>query len=156
MIKTVKIQGDGYLVNGTISVPKAEGNRHYEDVKIWLADNTPEPEFTQAELDAQVDAQAKRDRDKALDELVITHNTVAYDANGKAIGNMSAVMGVANFKFNQMLANDFLPSDAYQAIYKETKIWWKGFDDQPHEVMIESICEALELSMLGVSDILGL
>jgi len=110
----------------------------------------------QEKADKKVVEQAKVDKDKALDELVITHNTVAYDANGKAIGNMSAVMGVANFKYNQMLASDFLPSDAYQAIYKETKIWWRGADDKAHEVMIESVCEALELSMLGVSDILGL
>ena len=43
-IETVKIQGDGYLVNGKINVPKADGNRHYEAVKIWLKDNTPEPD----------------------------------------------------------------------------------------------------------------
>ena len=43
-IKTVKIQGNGYLVNETMSVPKADGNRHYEEVKAWIADgNTPEP-----------------------------------------------------------------------------------------------------------------
>ena len=54
MIKTVKIQGDGYLVNGTLSVPKVNGNRHYEEVKEWIAEgNTPEPEFTQGELDQQ-------------------------------------------------------------------------------------------------------
>ena len=43
-IETVKIQGEGYLVNGSLSVPKAEGNRHYEDLKVWLESNTPEPE----------------------------------------------------------------------------------------------------------------
>ena len=55
MITTVKIQGDGYLVNGNMSVPKAEGNRHYQDVLGWIAQgNTPEPEFTQEELDQQI------------------------------------------------------------------------------------------------------
>ena len=53
MINTVKIQGDGYLVNGNMSVPKADGNRHYEEVKIWLEANTPEPEFTDAEVAEQ-------------------------------------------------------------------------------------------------------
>lgn len=53
-IETVKIQGDGYLVNGTLSVPIATGNRHYQAVQEWIAEgNTPEPEFTQAELDQQ-------------------------------------------------------------------------------------------------------
>ena len=53
-IQTVKIQKEGYLVNGTMSVPSAEGNRHYQAVQEWIAEgNTPEPEFTQAELDQQ-------------------------------------------------------------------------------------------------------
>lgn len=50
-IKTVKIQGQGYLLNGTMSVPKADGNMEYELIKVWLAEgNTPEPEFTEKEL----------------------------------------------------------------------------------------------------------
>ena len=54
-IQTVKIQGQGYLLNNTMSVPKADGNREYELIKQWLAEgNTPEPEFTEAELAQQV------------------------------------------------------------------------------------------------------
>lgn len=53
-IKTVKIQGQGYLLNNTMSVPKADGNREYELIKKWLSeDNTPEPEFTEEELNEQ-------------------------------------------------------------------------------------------------------
>ena len=53
-IQTVKIQGQGYLLNGTMSVPKADGNKEYELIKQWLADgNTPEPEFTEKEIEAQ-------------------------------------------------------------------------------------------------------
>lgn len=47
MIETVKIHENGYLVNGTLSVPEAEGNRHYQAVQEWIADgNTPEPADT--------------------------------------------------------------------------------------------------------------
>lgn len=54
MINTVKIQGDGYLINDTQFVPIAAGNRHYQAILEWIAEgNTPEPEFTQAELDQQ-------------------------------------------------------------------------------------------------------
>ena len=54
MIETVKIQGQGYLLNNTMSVPKANGNREYELIKQWLAEgNTPEPEFTDEELAQQ-------------------------------------------------------------------------------------------------------
>ena len=50
-IQTVKVQGNGYLLNGTMSVPKADGNREYELIKLWIAEgNTPEPEFTDEEL----------------------------------------------------------------------------------------------------------
>ena len=53
-IISVKIQGNGYLLNGTMSVPKADSNREYELIKQWLAEgNTPEPEFTEAELAKQ-------------------------------------------------------------------------------------------------------
>jgi len=158
-IKTVQIQGDSYLVNGTLSVPKADENRDYQAVKIWLETNEPDAEFTEEELLAKVTAltvtEAKMAKEKALEDIVITHNTVAYDADDRAIGNMSAVMGIANFKYNQLLAQDVLPSDAYLIIYKETKIFWKGADDKPHEIMIESVCEALEMSMLEVAKIIG-
>lgn len=50
-IQTVKIQGQGYLLNGTMSVPKADGNLEYELIKQWIVEgNTPEPEYTEEEL----------------------------------------------------------------------------------------------------------
>ena len=50
-IETVKIQGQGYLLNNTMSVPKADGNREYEAIKQWISEgNTPESEFTEEEL----------------------------------------------------------------------------------------------------------
>lgn len=53
-ILKVKIQGQGYLLNNTMSVPKADGNREYELIKQWLAEgNIPEPEFTEVELNEQ-------------------------------------------------------------------------------------------------------
>ena len=59
MIETVKIQCQGYLLNGNMHVPKADGNKEYEAIKVWLSEgNTPEPEFTEEEL-AQQEIQAK-------------------------------------------------------------------------------------------------
>ena len=51
-VQTVKIQGQGYLLNGTMHVPgNADGNKEYELIKQWLLEgNTPEPEFTEEEL----------------------------------------------------------------------------------------------------------
>lgn len=58
-IRTVKIQGDDYLINGCMVVPSYAGNRHYKLIQEWLNEgNTPEPEFTPEELAAQqVDAE---------------------------------------------------------------------------------------------------
>lgn len=55
-IEAVKIQNDGWLVNGSLSVPNDPSNRHYQEIQIWLETNEPDPEFTQAELDAQFNA----------------------------------------------------------------------------------------------------
>ena len=71
-ILKVKIQGQGYLLNGTMSVPKADGNREYELIKQWLKDNTPEPEFTAEEL-------AKQELQIKIQEaLVYLNNTDWY------------------------------------------------------------------------------
>lgn len=70
MIETVRIQGEGYLVNGSMVVPKAEGNRHYQEVQEWIAQgNTPEPEFTQAELDQRAIDEANQVEFDLLAEL---------------------------------------------------------------------------------------
>ena len=52
-ILKVKIQGQGYLLNGVMYVPKADGNSEYELIKEWLKTNEPEPEFTEEEIQKQ-------------------------------------------------------------------------------------------------------
>lgn len=70
-ITTVKISGDGYLVNDKYNVPTVPGNRYYQAVQEWIeAGNTPDPEFTQAELDEQTaaatfDSEIETDREAA-------------------------------------------------------------------------------------------
>ena len=58
IIETVKTQRYGYLVNGTMSVPNDPANRHCADVLAWIAEgNTPAPEFTDAEIAANAQAE---------------------------------------------------------------------------------------------------
>ena len=79
-IETVKIQGQGYLLNGTMLVPKADGNREYELIKEWLAQgNVPEPEFTEAEI-AQQELEAKIAEAKAYLASTDFKMTVDYYA----------------------------------------------------------------------------
>ena len=51
----------GYKVNGTMSVPIAQGNSHYQDVLEWLKENTPEPMYTDEEISEKLEKQTLRD-----------------------------------------------------------------------------------------------
>lgn len=135
-----------------------DGNKYTHYLATPDAGLVYQPDLDKIDADALLKAEvsAKVARDKALDELTIENNTVFYDANNKAIGNMSAVVSLANWKFNQSLLVTNNHVDSYQLIYKDTLVTWKGADNAPHTVMIESICEALETSMTNVSTILGL
>ena len=56
-INSCKLSGDGYQVNGSMSVPNDPANRHCADVLAWIAEgNTPAPEFTDAEIAANAQA----------------------------------------------------------------------------------------------------
>ena len=68
-IQSVKIQGEGYLLNGIMSVPKADGNKEYELIKQWLAEgNTPEPEFTEEELNNNIIDEIKAEAGRIITE----------------------------------------------------------------------------------------
>jgi hypothetical protein len=50
-VDTVKISGDGWLLNGSIIVPNDSENAHCVLVQKWLdSGNTPEPELSNEEL----------------------------------------------------------------------------------------------------------
>ncbi len=60
MITTVKYQADiqtpttytGYIVNGSKSVPMAQGNRDYREVQKWMTrGNIPQPAYTSQQLE---------------------------------------------------------------------------------------------------------
>ena len=57
-ITSCKLQTSGWLVNGTMSVPNDPSNRHCADVLAWIAEgNVPAPEFTDAEIAANAQAE---------------------------------------------------------------------------------------------------
>jgi len=67
-ISTVKLQDSGYLVNGTLSVPNDPANRDCADVLAWIAEgNTPAPEFTDAEIAANAQAETNATNQAYLD-----------------------------------------------------------------------------------------
>jgi len=57
-ITTVKLQESGWLVNGNMSVPNDPANRHCVNILEWIAEvNTPAPQYTEAEIAANAQAQ---------------------------------------------------------------------------------------------------
>ena len=72
-ILKVKIQGQCYLVNDEMTVPKDNGNKEYELVKQWILEgNTPEPEFTEEEL-------AKQELDRQIAEDIAIRKQSMFD-----------------------------------------------------------------------------
>ena len=94
-------------------------------------------------------------KDTALAELVIEANTIAYDADGRSIGNMASVLSVASSKFNKAIASGTPIDIAYKAIYIDTLIGWKTFDNSISMVNAEDITTALETSMNRVAEVIG-
>lgn len=88
-IQTVKIQGQGYLLNGTMHVPMADGNSEYELIKLWIAEgNIPEPEFTDEEILKQEELKTSSDRKNLgidytnLEGITYKVSLTTEDANG--------------------------------------------------------------------------
>jgi len=98
---------------------------------------------------------AKAKKYISLDNLTATANTIVYDANGKALGNMASVVSLSNWAFNKAISSGISNEVAYTTIYKDSTIKWRGADNIIHVVQIESICEALHASMLEVAKALG-
>ena len=94
-------------------------------------------------------------KDTALAELVVEADTIAYDADGRSIGNMASVLSVANSKFNRAIASGTPIDVAYKAIYIDTLIGWKTFDNSISMVNAEAITTALETSMYRIAEVIG-
>ena len=138
-IQSVKIQGQGYLLNGSMSVPKADGNIEYELIKEWLAEgNVPEPEFTEEEQ-AIADMQAmKQEVAKQLSTLTVTTSKGnTFDANNQARLDMQ----------NAITASDFLCV---------TETTWRLADDSEVLIQLDELKEALALAIQEYARIKGI
>lgn len=71
IVETCKKKGDGWFINGSMSVPNDTANRHYQMVQDWIAaGNTPEPEYSNAEVQAQKTQAAKTEASRRIFEVV--------------------------------------------------------------------------------------
>ena len=139
MIETVKIQGQGYLLNGTMSVPKANGNSEYELIKQWIAEgNKPEAEFTDEELVAKL-AIETYNTTKAAKELAL--NSITVEVNGKVFD------GRAKDQVNIMAA-----IQAAELLNKTEETWVLN-DNTKEIVTVDELKLALALAIQRVGEI---
>ena len=139
MIETVKIQGTGYLLNGTMYVPKADGNSEYELIKQWIAEgNEPEAEFTDEELESKL-ALETYNATKAAKELAL--NSITVEVNGKVFD------GRAKDQVNIMAA-----IQAAELLNKTEETWVLN-DDTKEIVTVDELKLALALAIQRVGEI---
>lgn len=130
-VQTCKISGDGYLMNGELHVPNAEGNRHYKMIQRWIGEgNTPDPEFTAPELLAktktEVRAAIQQEAISRMSALVPALNSLAVidlmaeiwggldqAGLGQDIKNAAAVYVVAKSEITSTASMNQAALDAY-------------------------------------------
>ena len=67
-ITSCKLSDFGWQVNGSMSVPNDPANRHCADVIQWIAEgNTPAPQYTDAEIAANTQAETNSTSQAYLD-----------------------------------------------------------------------------------------
>ena len=70
MYKLIGTKSVKRLVDGAC-IPFADGNRDYEEYKLWLAEgNIPEPELTKEELRTKFENEFRQNRNKLLSTVV--------------------------------------------------------------------------------------
>lgn len=96
-ITSVKVSGDGYMLNDAMFVPSDAGNRHYDAIQTWISQgNTPEAAFTLAEYKDKKKEAINSERGGKLNQLVVTLDGVDYDADEVAQGNVSRTITAIN------------------------------------------------------------
>ena len=104
---TVKNQADinnptvltGYLVDGDMSVPLDNGNRHYKMVQEWITEgNIPVEAYTQAEIDDYADQQAIQNVDDQIKAITVDYNGFTYSGSEESQAKMTTAMNILEGK----------------------------------------------------------
>ena len=135
-ILTVKTQSNGWLLNGNMSVPDASGNREWEAIIAWLLEgNTPELEFTDAELLEQAQQVAKQEKIEALAYVKVT-TTSGKVFDGRDIDQQRIVAAILS-----------------SSVINITETQWKLADNSIATVSLDELKEALALSIQAIGNI---
>jgi len=135
-ILTVKIQSNGWLLNGNMSVPDASGNRERESIVAWISEgNIPEPEFSDAELLEQAQQVAKKEKIEALASIKVT-TTSGKVFDGRDIDQQRMVSAIIA-----------------SSVVSITETQWKLADNTIATISLDELKEALALSIQAIGNI---
>jgi len=128
------------LSDGAI-LPLAVGNRDYDEYLVWLSEgNTPEPEFTDAEL-------LKQTQDKALQEAKVAKQ-LALDSI--AVTTTSGKVFDGRDIDQQRMMSAIMSAD----VVGITETYWKLTDNSVAMVTLVELKEALALSIQALGAII--
>ena len=139
------------LVNYDVQEINKNGEIMYNYAQDRLQQDAPESDVLKAIVKG-TEYWEKQRKNTELDTLVVTTNTVPFDADNTSINYMSSVLTIANLKMIQALAAGISAVDAYDSIYK-TSISWKNANNTISNVQLETVGEALEKCMAEVGSI---
>ena len=139
------------LVNYDVLELDEDGEIVYNYAQDRLQQDAPESDVLKA-IAKGTEYWVKYRKDNKLNTLVVTANTVPFDADNTSINYMSSVLTIANLKMIQALATGVSAVDAYNSIYK-TSISWKNANNTISNVQLETVGEALEQCMAEVGGI---
>ena len=135
-ITSVKIQQNGWLLNGNMSVPNASGNREREAIVAWIAEgNTPELEFSDAELLVQAQQVVKQAKTEALASIKVT-TTSGKVFDGRDIDQQRMVSAILS-----------------SSVIDITETQWKLADNTIATISLDELKEALALSIQAIGNI---
>jgi hypothetical protein len=139
-ILTVKIQQDGWLLNENMLVPNALGNMEREAIIDWLAEgNTPEPEFTDAELLANLIAHLEMTTDTYIQSKIDAYN-LTNGVKFKDIDSFSKY-AINTASEHNLIANKFI---AYaDNIWKDVRAYQKTATTIPTDAEFQAVLDGV-------------
>ena len=139
------------LVNYDVLELDRDGEIIYNYAQDRLQQDAPELDVLKA-IEKGTEYWVKYRKNNKLNTLVVTANTVPFDADNTSINYMSSVLTIANFKMIQAVANGADMADVYDSIYK-TAIEWRNANNTISNVDLETVAEALETSMIEIGSV---
>ena len=133
-----KLQNNGIKrLSDNAYIPLSDGNRDYEEYKVWLSEgNVPLPQYTEEELAQQASdkaiAEARQAKELALSTITVTTTSgKVFDGREKDVSLMSGAIQAA----------EVLGLSEHQ---------WKLHDNTVAVVTLAELKEALALAMVAI------